>query len=198
MRFRACLIAVTMILAFAATSNAILIININEVGSDVVATGSGTLDLTGLSYDYATSPPSIGGVAGTLGNFWAFPDLSADLDIYAGFTGPSSFGSGLGATADSATGSFGFGILSTTDEIAVESDYVFGAPLDFTATYLSETLASLGLTIGTYEWTWAGDSIQMNIDYDPPQAPVPEPATMLLLGGGLAGLAGIRRRANKA
>ncbi|MDH3997468.1 MAG: VPLPA-CTERM sorting domain-containing protein [Desulfuromonadales bacterium] len=68
--------------------------------------------------------------------------------------------------------------------------------IDFTMTFFNETIASLGATPGTDQWTWASDSIEMNIEGA--LAPVPEPATMLLLGGGMAGLASVRRRTSKA
>jgi hypothetical protein len=53
-------------------------------------------------------------------------------------------------------------------------------------------LASLGLTVGSYVWSWGGsnpDSLTLNI--------VPEPTTALLLATGLLGLAvqGRRKRA---
>ena len=71
--------------------------------------------------------------------------------------------------------------------VFVPAGYSSGDPLGVsTATWTGETLDSLGLAIGSYTWTWAGDSMTVNI--------VPEPTTALLLTTGLAGLAVRRRR----
>jgi hypothetical protein len=56
-----------------------------------------------------------------------------------------------------------------------------------TATYAGQSFASLGITPGTYLWTWTGDSVTLNIGSGP--APVPEPGTWAaaaLLAGGAA------------
>ena len=69
--------------------------------------------------------------------------------------------------------------------------YVSGTDLGIsTDTWNNQTLSSLGLTPGTYTWTWGtaphADSLALQIT-------VPEPASFSLLA--IAGLAMLRRRA---
>ena len=74
------------------------------------------------------------------------------------------------------------------------SGYVSGA-LSGTATYSAQTFASLGLTPGTYVWTWGtgadADSLTLQIG---PAAAAPEPASLPLLAAGLTGLGMVLRR----
>jgi len=78
---------------------------------------------------------------------------SAPVEEYnaGALTGPTSFGSGNGAVADSGSGDLagvGFGWA-----FVVPSDYVSGNTLSNTSTYDNQTFSSLGVTSGTYEWT---------------------------------------------
>ena len=64
--------------------------------------------------------------------------------------------------------------------------YVSGSALSDTSTYDNETLSTLGVTPGTYEWAWGtGPDQNFTLVLG---APVPEPASALLLGAALAGL----------
>ena len=71
-------------------------------------------------------------------------------------------------------------------------------PLQDTSTYLNQTFSSLGVTPGTYVWTWGtgahADSFTLQIG--PAATAAPEPATLTQLATGALGLLGYgwRRR----
>jgi PEP-CTERM motif len=163
-------------------AQAAFIVTLQQVGANVVATGSGTIDLTGLTPD-STAPfssgiiPNIGAIA------IGMPIFESD-NFYLGFSGPSSFGSGVG-TFPSSSGS-GDKVVIDGDLLAVPAGYVSGDPLADMSTYNNATFASLGVTPGTYEWTWGSgpdaDSFTLEI------GAVPEPGSLPLLAMGLAGL----------
>ena len=63
--------------------------------------------------------------------------------------------------------------------------YVSGSVLSASDTWSGQTFASLGLTPGTYTWTWGSgadaDFFTMNIE----GSAVPEPSSLLLASSGL-------------
>ena len=156
-------------------------VTLTEDGSgNVDATGSGTIDLTGLSLSYITADPALIAPAG--GYINTGPESSEPVDVYTGFTGPTSFGGGAGFTVASSGSGDMVGIFGG-DQLAVPEGYVSGNSLMDTSTYDNATFASLGVTPGTYAWTWetpgvvADDSFTLII----PAAAVPEPSSFALL-----------------
>jgi hypothetical protein len=159
----------------------------------VVATGSGTIDLTGLT------------IQGTGGN-------SALLSPILGYvyTGaPTPFGSGVTGYAGTITaqsGSSAFGTGGTTGantgtgdqvdlagffgQLFVPTGYSSGAALSDSAIYDGATFASLGITPGTYVWSWDNGADTFTLTTTPLPAAFPLFATGL---GGL-GLLGWRRK----
>jgi len=177
-------------------ANASVIMTLDQVGPNVVATGSGTVDLTDLTTFGNFNPllPVIEPSAALL----HIGDPNAGSSRYIGsISGPTNFGSGPATVASSGTGnSLGLTIVSlpTPDIIFVPLGYVSGTPLSgSTATWNNTTLAALGATPGIYTWTWGtgahADSLTL-------ESAVPEPAPALLLTLGAAGLAFLKWRSS--
>jgi PEP-CTERM motif-containing protein len=172
------------------------VVDLTQQGSNVVATGSGPIDLTGLTRlggilseapRLSPSAPSV--ITG--------PTSGPLLDGYTGVSGPANFGSGHQTIANSGSGDF-VGIFFG-GELDVPHGYVSDSPLSDSATYDDQTFISLGATPGTYKWTWgsgANQNFTLVIG-----AVVPEPSTWAMMLFGFAGLgfmgyqsAGRRRR----
>jgi hypothetical protein len=146
-------------------------IAIQEVGGNVVWTATGTLNLGGLTYASTQSGGGIGFDANTkaFGSGLASPNV----DLYNGsITLPSAFGTGGGA-GTSAIGSY-IGIFGIPS-LYVPAGYVSGAALSGVTTYNSTTLATLGLTVGTYVYSWGSggnaDTLTLSIGAQPTPTP---------------------------
>jgi hypothetical protein len=143
-------------------------IDIYQSGSDVITTETGTIDLTGLSFLASGSQtpglvPSIAEVL--LGS-------SRNFDYYTGAVGPSSFGPGSKfVPASSASGDVS-GVIGAHRIIVVPAGYVSGTFLSATDTCAGQSFSSVGLTPGTYTYTWSSDSLTVLIS-------VPEPPSIL-------------------
>ena len=130
-------------------------VTLDLVGANVVATGTGPIDLTGLTF---FSPSVVGvGITPFLGTIHTGPIGGGPVDFYRGFTGPSSFGSG--DTTDPNTGSGDLvGIHASEGLLLVPQGYHSGAALSDSMTFNNATFASLGVTPNTtYVWTWGLD-----------------------------------------
>jgi hypothetical protein len=187
-----------------ASAQADVTITIEQVGSDVVASGSGTINLADLTFGSTQSGllginPSIATIReGTL----LFPP-NVTIDIYSGQSGPTSFGPGGGFPVPTSGTGDAFGIVGAAGQfsgIEVPHNYVSGTHLTATDTYANQTFSSIGLTPGTYTWHWGtgANADSFTIQIGPTATAVPEPSTALAVG--FAALAGLgvwarRRRA---
>ena len=136
-------------------------VTLQQVGGNVVATGSGPINLTGLTFSQSGSVnPSIRGARVSPGasSFIYTGPTSSSVDSYSGATGPTSFGgwpfitywtanSGSGDMVGISAGFWGVAI-------SVPTGYVSGNALSDRATYSGTTLAQLHVTPGTYIWKW--------------------------------------------
>jgi hypothetical protein len=182
-----------------ASAQAALVIDIDQVGPDVVATMSGSIDMTDL---VNTNQPSGNFNTGFMESGGDFLDMQSagvgNGNIFGGITGPATFGTATtGAAASSSTGGF-FDLEYAAEPIFFLPDsYVSGNSLSGTDTWAGTTLAQLGLTPGasfTYSWgsNTHADSLQINIG--PASQSVPEPASLAMLSAGLTAFGLIRRR----
>ncbi len=141
-----------------------------QSGANVVASGSGSLNLAGVTVGAGGSgpaqvnPPNADLITGPTVTESAFS-----------VTGPTSFGPGPDTIATSSSGT-AIWISGLVHRLFFDQTYVSGASISSSATWNATTLAALGLTTGTYTWTWGAganaDSYTLIVGSAPP-APVP-------------------------
>jgi hypothetical protein len=188
----ACVLALGAIAAPSAQAKFVAVFE--QVGSAVEEVGGGTIDLTDLSDSPAVNPlqASIAPVA----SFFISGASGALGQLYRGVAGPRNFGPGDPATADQSAGDIvelyaGIG----NQQLYVPVGYASGDLLSNSSVYLNSTFASLGMTPGTYVYTWGSDahadSFTIVIG-----AAVPEVSTwaMGLIGFAGLGYAALRRK----
>jgi protein with PEP-CTERM/exosortase system signal len=165
---------------------------LQQVGSNVVANGSGAINLTGLTLDDLFSP--VAGVVGSSGII-NMGQSAVNVPGYFGFTGPSNFGGGGLFSPNTSSGDFVGINNSPLGDIFVPQGYVSDTALSDSMTFNSATFASLGLTPGTYTWSWGTGLRNQNFTLIIGGAGVPDGgSTVFLLGFGLLGLAALRRK----
>ena len=176
-------------------ADASVVIDIFQSGGNVVAMGGGTIDLNGLSLFDSSASSGAPAVGPNIGLVYVGPD--DDIDAYTGISGPMSFGAG-GVTLGSSGSGDTFGVnaapsIVNSSLLIVPTGYASGTALAGSSIYDGQTLASLGLTPGTYVYTWNSspaqdDSLTVKI------GAIPEPSTwaMMLLGFAALGFAGFR------
>lgn len=186
-----------VLLAPAAANATPYVVRIVQQGSNVIASGSGEFDLTGLTFDsvYSTSEAGIG--PNVAGLYSGSSNSPAGVSSYAGVTGPTSFGSGCCTYTPNSTGDAVY-IYEAIQFFAVPFGYQSGSPLSNTTIWNNATFASLGVTPGTYVWTWGTGADQSFTLMIGSAVGVPEPAALGIFGFGVLLVGGficLRRRA---
>ena len=191
--FAGALILASLLGTTADPAQAAYVVTFSETGNNVTASGSGTIDLAGLTF--ITSGATLSEVAPTFAT--EATGGAGNVDEYSGATGPFSFGSGVFTSATAGAGDLvGIQVLSgePTGFLFVPTGYASGAQLSDTATYAGQSFATLGLAQGVYRYNFGSgtDADTFTVEVG---APVPEPSTwaMMLLGFAGLGFAGYRR-----
>ncbi|MEM7750684.1 MAG: VPLPA-CTERM sorting domain-containing protein [Paracoccaceae bacterium] len=186
-------------------ADAVVTVTAIEAGGDVVFNATGTYDVTGLSF--LTSANFDGRVLPSEAVlFMGEISSGSEMDFYQGLTAsPTDFGSGaLTGTNNSSGDTFsgdGFGftfvLFSGLPVIGIPSGALQTGSITSQLVFANSTFASLGLTEGTYDWTWSTDSARLTIGGT---TAVPLPAAVWLLLSATGGLFGVgwlgRRRTN--
>ena len=189
---------------------------ISQVGADVVATGSGSINTTALSGPGAAStaalvwPGLVVDPEGYRGAIEIGATTNVVVDVYRSInmSGPTGLGTGPLVFASSGSGAlvgaFG-GLAGDARVLYVPDGYVSGAALGTsTSTWANTTIAALGLTPGTHVWSWGSgataDTLTIVIEGSATPTAVPS-LGMGALGALAALVAGVaaftRRRAKR-
>jgi PEP-CTERM motif len=185
----AALAAMMAALLSAQPAQAGYIVTLEQVGSDVVATGGGFIDLDGLTFFNNEAPSAA--IFPSIAEIITGPTAPTALEVYQGFSGPQNFGGGSLIFANSGRG----------DSVALDGrDSLLAVPQGFDpdnalsdiSTYSGQTFSSLGVTPGTYEWTW-GTGPNQNFTLIIGEVPEPSTWAMMLLGFAGLGYVGYRR-----
>jgi hypothetical protein len=185
-RFASMLLA-TALLICVGQASAELIITFAQSGANVVANGTGSLNFGGLSFQgFDINSSYVNASAGAL----LLGSSGTYADYFGNISGPTTFGSGGNVFATSSTttapNNTGAGVSGATGQVLVPGGYGAGNPFTVSATWNNTTISGLGLTPGTYVWTWASDDLKVVIP-----GSVPEPSSLILLGSGALGLLGV-------
>ncbi|MCP9902322.1 hypothetical protein KBZ12_17265 [Cyanobium sp. Cruz CV13-4-11] len=164
-------------------AKAVLTYNIFESAGNVVVQTSGSLNFTGATQSGPFGCSTFNGAI--YSNFAAICTGTDALVPTYPITGPGNFnGSGL-FPASSVTGIF-TALLGTNGVFMIDPAYISNSPIVSSATFNSQTLATLNFTttglIGTWSLTGTSETIQVIIGA--PAAAVPGP--LPLLGAGAA------------
>jgi hypothetical protein len=187
--------ALAMLVMGAGSANAALTITFAQVGANVVASGSGSLDFQGLTsgnFDFN------GSEVNASSGFLAIGQSGNYSDYYGAISGPASFGAGGDVFADptldtsTAPNNTGAGVDGATGRLLVPGGYFPGAFFTVSSTWDNTTISGLGLTPGQYIWTWGqgGDADSLEVDIPG----VPEPATWAMMLVGFGGIGFMMRR----
>lgn len=182
------IVTLGLLLGPARPTQAALILTMEEVAGDVVFSASGRVNLAalflqpgGLFLSTFMIPSE------AIAYLGADPGL-LEVDTYRGISGPASFGPRTLFVSSTSGSGDRLGLHGSGFNLTVPAGYVSGEPLSATNIFDSATFANLGVTSGTYVWTWGSgstaDSLTLRI--------VPEPASLSLIAIGMAGL-GVRR-----
>ena len=157
-----------------------------------MATVSGSVNTAALTNygggNYGSANISQGPGAVSVG-----PTDSTEYFVFGGITGTYNFVSGSQQIfANSGSGDFvqimnGFGL-------GLPKNYVSGTALSSTSTWNSQTFTSLGLTPGTYVYTWGSGATADSATLTIGASPVPEPSSIIMAGRGVVGAVSLARK----
>jgi hypothetical protein len=183
--------AVTVMMLVPGLANASVLINVTQSGGNVDVTATGSLNLTGATFDH--SQPYTTGIIPGGPNWYVALGVTPGMDWYD-LTGVSlpygTSGTYFTSSATSGDAISIWGFNGGQPQVGVTTGYTSGTAISADMTIAGETIAGMTLIPGSYTFTLPSDTIILDIS----SSSVPEPGTLVMLGSGIIGLAGILRR----
>jgi len=160
---------------FDSQSHAELLIDIQQAGGNVVITGSGSVNTTGLINQFPSPNPGsmysggalyVGSPTANVRDFWSGAIRTPGQGNWGQFTNVEIIAT---SGSNGLNGSFGFMNCSWLGStcIVLPTAYISGSTLNASSTYAGTTLSLLNLRNGTYNFTWGSgantDSLTLQI-----------------------------------
>jgi len=191
-------------LVAAPQARAAYIVTIYQWGANVVLEGSGAITLDGLTFVGATTSAE-GSLWPSYGLFTTGPIQGGVLEMDSYITDPSdgkSFGPGASPVySDSTTFTTRFGLYGDIAQLWLPGGFAGGSLPSGSMTWNNQTLAGLGLTEGSYAWTWGSeaDDQQFIVNVgNVGSSAIPESSSLALSGCGMGFLALVMWKRNRA
>lgn len=154
-----------------------ILITIEQSGNNVVETGSGAANTTGLTLEFTVGQGAliIPGLA-----IAVVGEVDSAATIFSGATGPASFGTSSNPVDPTSGTGDTFGIEGNSGVLALPAGYVSGTQLSGSTTFAGTNFTQMALTAGTYTYTWGTGSDQsLTVQIGPAASAVPEPSTAI-------------------
>ena len=190
----ALLLAAAALATVSSAAEAAVNIYISDNGQDSFLQATGSLNLTGFAKIPGATEPGSNLVQGRNSILFA-GDATQGLQAYTGLTNSNVFGGFTTSFASSGTGT-GFGIngIYALPRLLLPTTYTSGGAINSTATFLFNTIDSLGLIRGDYVYASSSDTITLHVGQAAPAvSAVPEPASWLLMIAGFGAVGGALR-----
>ena len=183
--------AIAVMVLAAGLANASVLIDIAQSGGNVDVTATGSLDLTGATFDHPQAYST--GIIPGGSNWYIALGATPGMDWYQLTSVSLPYGTSgnyftSGITSGDAFSIWGY--TGSTPLVGLPTGYTSGSPISADMTLSGETIAGMTLIPGTYTFTIPNDTIILDIG----GSSVPEPGTLVMFGSGIIGLAGILRR----